>query len=229
MLFARYIGRCLGINGSAFAIRREAWEKLGGFGKEICEDLDLASRAYDEELRFGYADDAEIYNKVNPSWRVWVNQRERWGTGQAHWLKRRYRMLLHRVVEHPKMLLGALLLLFPSIPMFASGFAFPDTTYVHLVNILLVLLASWNMLLVSPVIVMATGIVVLKALTVVIGATIIYSAVFYYFAHRLGYPFNPVEFIVFYFVYNPLWLMISITSLIRELIHENSLKLDWKV
>jgi len=229
MLFARYLGRCLGINGSAFAINREAWDRLGGFGREICEDLDLASRAYDEKLRFGYAEEAEVHNKVNRSWRVWVDQRKRWGTGQAHWLKRRYRMLLHSVVEHPKMLLGALLLLFPSIPMFASGFAFPETFYVHLVSLLLVLFASWKIMLVSPVIAMFTGVAVLKALTAVVGAVVIYSIVFYYFARRLGYPFNPVEFIIFYFVYNPLWLMISITSLIRELIRENTLKLDWKV
>jgi cellulose synthase/poly-beta-1,6-N-acetylglucosamine synthase-like glycosyltransferase len=229
MLFARYLGRCLGINGSAFAIRREAWERLGGFDREICEDLDLASRAYDAGLCFGYAEEAEVHNKVSPSWRVWVEQRKRWGTGQAHWVKRRYRMLLRRVVEHPKMLLGALLLLFPCIPMFASSFAFPETFYVHLASLLLVFLASWKILLVSPVIAMITGVAVLKALTAVVGAVAIYSIVFYYFARRLGYPFNPIEFTVFYFVYNPLWLMISITSLLRELIRENSLKLDWKV
>ena len=53
LLFAKYLGRCLGFNGSAFAIKRGGWGTLNGFGKEICEDLDMATRTYIAGLRFG--------------------------------------------------------------------------------------------------------------------------------------------------------------------------------
>jgi poly-beta-1,6-N-acetyl-D-glucosamine synthase len=230
LLFSKYMGRCLGLNGSAFAIRRSAWEILGGFDREICEDLDIASRSYIAGLRFGYAEGAEVDNKVSPSWRVWTEQRKRWGAGQAQWIKRCYKMLIRSLVEHPTVLLGALLILFPSLSMFAMGLAFPDTIYVNIASFFLVLLGNWHVIFfLSPVIVMATCVAVLKALSALVSAVAIYSVVYYYFARRLGYAFNLAEFIFFYFVYNPLWFMISIMSLLRALILGNGIRLDWKV
>ena len=229
LLFSKYLGRCLGFNGSAFALKRSAWETLGGFGKEICEDLDMATRTYIAGLRFGYAEDTEVHNKVSPSWRVWAKQRRRWGTGQAHWLKRRYRMLAGSIAEHPKVLIAALLIIFPSLPMFMATFAFPDTLYVNAVSFGLVLLASKQLLFLPPVVAMLLGVATLKALSAVIILFSAFSAVFYYFARRLGYAFNLPEFAFFFFVYNPLWLTISIASLMRELIWKNHLNLDWKI
>ncbi|MCX6655273.1 MAG: glycosyltransferase family 2 protein [Candidatus Bathyarchaeota archaeon] len=73
LLFSNYLGRCLAFNGSAFAIKRSAWETLNGFGREICEDLGMATRTYIAGLKFGYAEEIEAHNKVSPSWRVWIN------------------------------------------------------------------------------------------------------------------------------------------------------------
>jgi poly-beta-1,6-N-acetyl-D-glucosamine synthase len=229
LLFSKYLGRCLGFNGSAFAIKREAWGTLNGFGKEICEDLDMATRTYIAGLRFGYADATEVYNKVSPSLRVWVKQRRRWAAGQARWLTHNYRMLLGSMFEHPRILFAALLIIFPSLPMFAATLAFPDTLYVNAVTFGLLLLAGKQLLLLPPVVAMLTGVAALKAFTALIIVISIFSVVFYYFAKRLGYAFSLPEFIFFFLIYNPLWLTISIASLLHEILWKNHLNLDWKI
>jgi cellulose synthase/poly-beta-1,6-N-acetylglucosamine synthase-like glycosyltransferase len=228
LLFSNYLGRCLTFNGSAFAIKRGAWETLNGFGREMCEDLDMATRTYIAGLRFGYAEGIEVHNKVSPSWRVWVNQRRRWSTGQAHWLKRHYRMLARSLLEHPKVLFAAILIIFPSIPMMAATFAFPDTLYVEAISFSLILLAGRRILILPPVVAMLLGVATIKAFSVVILLFTVFSVVFYYFARRLGYIFSLPEFAFFFFIYNPLWLTISIASLLRVIIWKNGLKLDWK-
>jgi cellulose synthase/poly-beta-1,6-N-acetylglucosamine synthase-like glycosyltransferase len=228
-LFSKYLGRCLAFNGSAFAIKRGAWETLNGFGREICEDLDMATRTYIAGLRFGYANGTEIHSKVSPRWGVWVKQRGRWSAGQAHWLKRHYRMLVKSIFEHPKVLLTALLIIFPSLPMMAITFAFPDTLYVDAISFGLILFAGRRLFLMPPVVAMLLSVATLKAFTVVAILFTAFTVVFYYFARRLGYVFSLLEFAFFFFVYNPLWLTISIASLIRVIIWKNGLKLDWKI
>jgi poly-beta-1,6-N-acetyl-D-glucosamine synthase len=229
LLFSKYLGRCLGFNGSAFALKRRAWGTLNGFGKEICEDLDMATRTYIAGLKFGYAEAIEVYNKVSPSWRVWMKQRKRWGAGQAHWLTHNYRMLLGSIIDHPKMIIAALLIIFPSLPMLTATLAFPDTLYVNAVSFGLILLAGKQLLFVPPIVAILTGVAALKAFTALIIVLLIFAGVFYYFARRLGYAFSLLEFVFFFLVYNPVWLTISITSLLREILWKNHLNLDWKI
>lgn len=138
-------------------------------------------------------------------------------------------MLLGSIFEHPKVLIAALLIIFPSLPMFAATFAFPDALYVNAVSFGLVLLAGKQLLFIPPVVAMLMGVVTLKAFTVVVIILAAFSAVFYYFARRLGYAFSLPEFAFFFLVYNPLWLTISITSLLMEILWKNHLNLDWKI
>ncbi len=229
LVFSKYLGRCLGFNGSAFAIRREAWGNLNGFGKEICEDLDMATRAYIGGLRFGYAEAIEVYNKVSPSWRVWVRQRRRWAAGQAKWLTSRYMMLLDSIVSHPKVLFAALLIIFPSLPMFAATLAFPDTLYVNAVSFVFLLVAGKELLFIPPIVAMLTGVATFKAFAAFLTVFSVFAVVFYYFARRLGYAFSLPEFAFFFIVYNPLWLTISIATLFRVIIWRNGFNLDWKI
>ncbi len=228
-IFSKYLGRCLGFNGSAFAIKWTAWGKLNGFGKEICEDLDMATRTYIEGLRFGYAEATEVYNKVSPRWSDWVKQRRRWATGQANWLTHRYRMLLKSIVDHPKVLFAALLIIFPSLPLFAATFAFPDTIYVNLVSFAFLLFAGKQLIFIPPIVAMLMGVATLKAFSAFIIVFFSFSLIYYYFARRLGYAFNILEFAFFFIVYNPLWLTISIATLFRVIIWRNGFKLDWKI
>jgi len=45
-LASRYMHKCPAVNGAAFAIKRETFEKVGGFHKVVAEDIDIATRAF---------------------------------------------------------------------------------------------------------------------------------------------------------------------------------------
>ncbi len=228
-LFSRYVGRCLAVNGSAFAIRRDAFDLVGGFGKEICEDLDIATRTYLNGLRFGYADDVEIQNKVSPSWRIWFKQRRRWGIGQAHWLQSHFRDIINSIIKNPKTLVAALLIIFPSLPLLIGFIITPDTIYMKTASFFLIFLAGKELILVPPIAALLLGTTFLRFFIAAVVIYITFAVVFYYFAKRLGYSFGLPQFTFYFFIYNPLWLIISIVMLIRVLLWRNNYKLDWKV
>jgi len=228
-VFSKYLGKCLAFNGSAFAIKRGAWDHLGGFGKEICEDLDMATRAYIEGLRFGYAQDIEVYNSVSPSWRIWLKQRERWGLGQANWLKRYYLNLASSIREHASVMLTALMILFPCFPLLAVWFALPDTLYLNVIDLTLIIFAGRYIVFTLPVVVISLVVLTLKIFTILLIIFSCAAIVYYFFARYLEYPFSLFDFILFFFIYNPLWLTISIVSIIRITLWQNHIHLDWKV
>ena len=229
LLFSRYLGQCLGINGAAFAIRREAMGKIGGFDREICEDLGIAMKAYLKRLRFGYAEGIEVHNKVDSSWKVWFKQRKRWGIGLGLWLRRYYKQLIGSIIKHPIVVLSALLIIFPSLPLIMTIFAVPDHFYVSVVSFILLFLASKQLLVVPPMTAFLIGVAFTQFLTMSLIFFAGFAIIFYYFSKRLGYAFNLLEFVFFFYVYNPLWLLISIASFLRVLIWRNGFNLDWKV
>ena len=82
-LSSRFMHKCPAVNGAGFAIKRETFEKVGGFHRVIAEDIDIATRAFLEDSSFAYSSDVEIKNVVFSDWRKWFIQRRRWSIGQA--------------------------------------------------------------------------------------------------------------------------------------------------
>lgn len=101
-LASRYMHKCPAVNGAAFAIKRETFEKVGGFHKVVAEDIDIATRAFMEDSSFAYTAEVEVKNVVYSEWRKWFRQRRRWAIGQALWLKYWYRDLAKNLLRNPK-------------------------------------------------------------------------------------------------------------------------------
>jgi len=228
-LFARYVHRCLGINGAAFAIRRNVFLKLTGFGHEICEDLDIAIRSWKAGIDFGYSENAEVWNSVEPSFRVWLKQRKRWGIGLGNWIRDNWKLLFSTSLRNPKIMLPALFILFPSLTIILQLFFLPSSFSIRVITITLLLLSSWTNIFVTPTLLIGLGIVAFYALLLTSIFFSTYACIFYYFAKRLGFPFNLLEFAVYFLIYNPLWLLITVATFFRVLVWRGDLKLDWKV
>ena len=227
-IFSRFLGRCLGFNGAAFAIRRETFQSLGGFRRVVCEDLDMGIRSFLNNVKFRYAENIEVQNKVSPSWRQWFKQRKRWGIGLAIWIREYYRNLLSSLRRHPKILIPSLLILFPSLPLFIINTMIPNEMYLKVLSILLLFLATKQLFLLPPILLTSLGMVLIKNFFASAISFGIYALIFYFFARKLDYAFNLAEFVFFYFIYNALWLLIAIVSILRIMIWPNKLNIDWK-
>jgi len=228
-LFDRLLGRSPQFNGACFAVRRDTFTRLGGFRRVICEDLDLAFRAYQSGVSFRFADDIAVENAVDANPQVWVRQRRRWGMGLSHWMMEHLRGLLVSSVMSPHAFLAALLVIFPSAPLIAMSLALPNDVFMKLLSLGLILLSSFQIYLVPSVFLVAIFLVVVKSL---MAATVSYMGtglVFMLGARRLGYHFDPLEYTVYFLVYNPVWFIMTLVSLVRVILRREPPELDWKV
>lgn len=227
--FSKKIGRCLGINGAAFAIKKEAFKALGGFRRVICEDLDLATRSFISKMRFKFIDKVTACTKVPSSWREWFNQRKRWGAGAAFWFKEYFSFLKRIAKEHPKIATLSLLFIFPSLPLLLLNLLTPDEIFVKTLYISLILLSTKTSIFLPPTALTSTTISILKSIIVVAGNLLVYSLLFFLIAKKFHSSFNPLHFIIYYFIIAPLWLLIVITCIIQVYFNPKKIKIDWKI
>lgn len=228
--FSSKIGRCLAINGAAFAIKREMFETLGGFRRTICEDLDIATRSFVNGARFKFINNPPVLTKAPSSLKEWFNQRRRWAIGAALWIKDHFRTLRRAIRKYPRVIILSLLLAFPSIPLFLVSLFIPDEIFTKALYMLLLFSSTTTSLMVFPAALTSVIIPALKSLIILLGSFSGYSAIFYLIARKIKFHFNFLEFTVFYFVMAPLWLMLIITCLIRVCVRKSgNINVDWKV
>jgi len=227
--FSRKLGKCLGLNGAAFAIKRKAFEELGGFRRVVVEDLDIATRSFLKGLKYKFVKDISISTKAPSSWKQWFEQRKRWGIGSALWLKEYFQSIIKIVKDHPGVLLPSLLFIFPSLPFFLFTLIMPDDLYIKALYVSMLVLSTQASLLLPPIAFTSTSFAFMRNLFVMISGFGAYSTVFYIIARKLGFIFNPMEFMVFYLVYSPLWLLIIIASLTKVYMRPKKLDIDWKI
>ncbi|MBN2335161.1 glycosyltransferase family 2 protein [Candidatus Bathyarchaeota archaeon] len=229
LMFSRLLGRSPQINGAAFAVRRGTLQRLGGFPKAICEDLEMAFKAYSLGVSYRFADDIEVNNAVDPSLRRWVRQRRRWGVGQAHWVTGHIRALLVNAARNPHVFAAAFLIIFPSAPLIVTSFLLPNGLYMKLLSLALMLLSGLNVILVPPVYAITVFLVAVKTMTAATVSFVGTGVLLFLASRRLGYRFNVVEYTAYFLLYNPAWFLMSVISLMHVLVRRRSPELDWKV
>lgn len=227
--FSSKMGRCLGVNGAAFAIRREVFERLGGFRRVICEDLDLATRSFVAGARFKFVDKVSVYTKVPSRWKEWFNQRRRWGIGAAFWFKEHFKLLKNIVCKHPGIIIPSLLFIFPALPLFLVSLFIPDDLSLKALYVSLILLSTKASVLLPPMALTSTALPMLRSFLIAMGNLTIYSLIFYTVARKFRFDFNPFEFAIFYFIVAPIWLLIVVISLFKAYVKPENVKVDWKV
>jgi len=227
--FSHRLKKCLGLNGAAFAIKKEIFETLGGFRKVVCEDLDMGTRSFIKGVRFKFLANIGVSTRAPSSWSQWFKQRKRWGIGTASWFKEYIRDLSKIARNHPGVLLPSLLFIFPALPLLIVNLFMPDELYVKMLYVGLLLLSTQTSLLLPPTALTSTTLSILKNLFIMIISLGTYTSIFYLFAKKMGFPFNPLEFAVFYLVYSPFWLLIIIASITRIYVKSRQTNIDWKI
>ena len=228
-LSSRYLHKCPAVNGAAFAIKREKFEKVGGFHKVVAEDIDLATRAFIEDSSFAYTTDVEVKNVVYSDWGKWFKQRRRWAIGQALWLVYWYRDLAKKFVKKPQVFLPGLFFLYPSVAIFLISALVPSLwMYNSLLVFSLFLSVKFNFML--PVFLVSLGTAnVLKILAISLSGFAITATVFYGFSRKLGFREMKLhELFVYYFFYSTIWMAIIVIGHIQVIAFRKKVAPDWR-
>jgi cellulose synthase/poly-beta-1,6-N-acetylglucosamine synthase-like glycosyltransferase len=228
-LSSRYMHKCPAVNGAAFAIKRETFEKVGGFHKVVAEDIDIATRAFMVDSSFAYTAEVEVKNVVYSEWRKWFRQRRRWAIGQALWLEQWYKDLAKRFVKKPQVFLPSLFFLYPSVAIFLLSALVPSLwMYNSLLIFSLFLSVKFNILM--PVFLVSLGTAdLLKILIISLSSFGLTVAVFYGFSRKLGFKEMKLqELFVYYFFYSNIWLILIIIGSIQVFAFRKKVAPDWR-
>ncbi|RLE48754.1 MAG: hypothetical protein DRJ31_06555 [Candidatus Methanomethylicota archaeon] len=217
------------INGSAFAIRREVLESLGGFRQVVCEDMDLATRCFMGNYKVKYAKDLRVLSHVYSSWRKWLDQRKRWATGIALWLKNWYKPLLAASIKKPQIFLPALFFLYPSIIIVILYLLLPASLIYKLLSLALLFIALRLDIAFLAIPLTTLGTNFLKGIAASLTSFLASATTFYIFAKKLGFNFKLHEFFIYYHFYSLICLAITFAGLISVCVFNRQLSFDWKV
>ncbi|MDQ1279770.1 MAG: poly-beta,6-N-acetyl-D-glucosamine synthase [Thermoproteota archaeon] len=227
--FSKIVKKSLGLNGAAFAIRREAFEKLGGFRRSFNDDFDLITRSFMKNLSFKYTNKVSVSIKPQSSWREWYKQRKRWGVATGVWLKDYHRPLARVLAKSPQTVLTALILLMPSLLLFLLNFTVPDFIFYNFLILASSIVPKIANIALIPLLLVPFGLSLTKYIILTAATYSALASIYYLAARKLGYPFNPFEFLFYYIVYSPISLSMHILGIVRVLFNKSMADLDWKL
>ena len=231
LLFSRFVGKCAALNGAVFAVRREALEKLGGFNHVICEDLDIGIRAYLAGLSFKFLRNVEVEVIPPSSWRSWLKQRKRWAVGAGVWLSMYWKSLVKILLTKPQAALPAILTIFPSLLTLASSLFMGEGLIRKTLFLVALYFASIlpSLMTLFTLVSYSLAFLPVRALAVSLASFTGYLIIYLYASRKLGHGFYFLDFIVYYFIYSPIWLIILLAGLFRVLVLKKTEVEDWIV
>lgn len=225
-LYSRLLQKCIGINGAAFAIKKEAFEEIGGFSRVISEDFDLAAKALLKNKKFKYTQKVEVYTKAPSDWKKWLTQRKRWGIGAGLWLKNYWRKFLKYVAKYPHIVIPSLIILFPTFIPIIFNYFFTTFLGYKIPNFIPSFFVMHSSLLFPFV--PYIGELILTSLTTIFISFLLFSTFFYAASKKLKLRFNLAEFLIYFLFYQPLAALILILGIITAFF-SGRCELDWKV
>jgi cellulose synthase/poly-beta-1,6-N-acetylglucosamine synthase-like glycosyltransferase len=228
-LASKFMHQCPAVNGAAFAIKRETFEKVGGFHRVVAEDIDIATRAFLQDSTFAYCTDVEVRNVVYSDWRRWFTQRRRWSIGQAQWTVDWYKEFIKKFAKKPQVFLPSLFFLYPSIAIFFLSALTPSLwMYNSMLFFSLFLSVKFNIML--PIfLVSLTTANLLKAIVISLSGFAFTAATFYGFSRKLGFKEMKLhELFVYYFFYSNIWIALQVVGFVQVIALRTKSGPGWK-
>jgi cellulose synthase/poly-beta-1,6-N-acetylglucosamine synthase-like glycosyltransferase len=227
-LYSKLIKRCFGINGATFAIKRETFEEVGGFSKMVSEDLDIAVKVLLKNKQFKYTEKVEVYTRAPSNWRSWLTQRKRWSIGAGLRLRKHWRNLIKCVKKYPHVAIPSLIILFPTLIPMILNYVFSNFLGYKILDALFMLLATRFNFFIPLFFSTSMAIVLIMSIANFFVSFLIFSTLFYAASKKLKLHFNLLEFLIYYFFYQPLAFFTLIVGIITPFL-SSKYKLDWKV
>jgi biofilm PGA synthesis N-glycosyltransferase PgaC len=229
-LSSRLMHKCPAVNGAAFAIKRETFERIGGFHRVVDEDIDLATRAFLQDSSFSYAEDVEVRNVVYGDWHRWYKQRQRWSISQARWTLDWYQELIKKFFKKPQVFLPSLFFLYPSIVAFLISVTMPSLWMYNSMLVFSIFLSARFNIMLPVFLVSLTTANLLKVVAISLAGFGISAATFYGFSRRLGFREMKLhELFAYYFFYSNVWLALQVAGYFHVIVLRQKTGPDWKV
>ena len=225
-LYSKLVQKCIGINGAAFAIKREAFEEVGGFSKVVSEDFDLAAKALLRNKKFKYTEKLEVQTKAPSTWKGWFTQRKRWGIGTGLWLKDYWKKFLKYVVRYPYIVIPSLIILFPTFIPILFNYVFTNFLGYKIPNFIPSFFVVKSSIFIPFI--PNVGEVLLTIFVTFLLSFLMFSLLFYVASKRLKLHFNFAEFLIYFLFYQPLSSLILFIGIITAFFSGKH-ELDWKV
>ncbi len=208
---AAKLGSCLGLNGSAFVIKRSVMDKLGGFRRKINEDTDLGVRLG----LGGYSYDicGRAITEGPKTFKEWFKQRERWSMGGAEVLLEN----LLPILMHPRLWIPYLVFFYPALFGMLVSFLLPENYFTKFLYLVLPLLAILSPKLASLAILTLYELDTLRNLVAMGISFLAWSGIVLIFSKKIDFKIDVRVLPLYYFVYSPLWSAICLISFLRVL------------
>ncbi|MBC7091876.1 MAG: glycosyltransferase family 2 protein [Nitrososphaeria archaeon] len=227
-------GSTLGLNGAAFAAKKDVVKKLGGFRKTIVEDLDFAARASYEGYKFSILEDKKVMIRIDLNEKQWFRQRWRWSLGCVSWIRSNYRFFKSRFLKKPKIMFSAVSTLFPILLL-------PFMLVILTILMSSDIISNWILYLlenISPISLLTNfSLETLPAYTLflllytILSSTTISIITYSIASKRLGYHFRIHHFLAYHILYNPIWFILVLYSMLKTKFKRNVdlTTLDWYI
>ncbi len=216
------------MNGAACAIRALLFRMLDGFRPVINEDMDFAARAFQLHAAFGYPRELKVRNEAPDTVRDWVVQRKRWALNNILWIKENFLLILTHFFRTPALFLSTVLFFLPFLASIVVFFVIRRTGLLFLLP--LIFMMSQHLYIFTGLFLWPSHLQLILGggwLPVTVGLMIA-ALTFFGFSRILRFRFNPVDFVLYYFIYSPVWMLANVVMIIA-LVLGIDIKTDWKI
>ncbi|MEK6796027.1 MAG: glycosyltransferase family 2 protein [Spirochaetota bacterium] len=221
-------GRSPSMNGAAFAVRTALFRKLRGFRQVFHEDMDFAARAFRDGARFSYPPRLKVKNEVPDTIGDWLTQRKRWALNNILWLKENFFIVVLHMFKSPSFFLSAMLLFLPFIAYLVMFLTLKQLRITAILPIIFMTVQQYHVIAGLFLWLTHIDLIFVEGIIPTAGAILFSGVLTGAFARVLNFRFNPLEYLLFYFIYSPIWLIANAVMWIVVLLRID-IKHDWKV
>ncbi len=211
-IFSRIGHHSPAVVGMALGIRRKLFEELGGFRRVVCEDMDLGARAFHAHARFAFDSKHLIVSDGPETFHEWMNQRKRWAVNNIVWFNEHFFKIIQHAFGSPRFFLSAIMMFLPTIVL--TG-VFVGLRQIQLGNTLpLIYLVLGNFSFSANILFWVShfNVFISGGLLPALGGLLLSELLYFALAQRFRVRFNPLDFIVYYFIYSPILIVANIVA-----------------
>ena len=225
---ARLAKKSPSMNGAACAIRALLFRMLDGFRPVINEDMDFAARAFQVHAAFGYPRELKVRNEAPDSVKDWMVQRKRWALNNILWVKENFLLILTHFFRTPALFLSTILFFLPCLASIDVFIMVRRTGLLFLLP--LIFMMSQHLYIFTGLFLWPSHLQLLLGgswLPVAVGL-LVAALTFFVFSRILRFRFNALDFVLYYFVYSPVWMLANVVMVVALLLHID-IQTDWKI